>query len=97
MGEDMAQVSQRLDRFERSLDEIRAAMIQMAKTEERVSIILGQTTDLFKMSTEMQNRIAKIERENATQAQSIGLFERFGWIVAALAAGALGWFKGPDL
>lgn len=95
MSEDMAQISKRLDRFERSLDEIRAAMIQMAKTEERVSIILGQTTDLFAKNSLLQERISKIERENATQGQSISFFERFGWLVATAVAGVIGWmFKG---
>lgn len=91
MDIDMTQVTQRLDRFERSLDEIRAAMIQMAKTEERVSIILEQNTVIFKEMSDVKKRLADIEKVNATQGQSLGFFERFGWLIATAVAGVIGW------
>lgn len=92
MLDDMGQINQRLDRFERSLDEMRAAMVQMAKTEERVSIVLEQTTTLFKQQRNHQERINRLERENATQAQSLSFFERFGWLIATAVAGVIGWW-----
>jgi tetrahydromethanopterin S-methyltransferase subunit G len=91
MGNDMTQITQRLDRFERSLDEIRAAMIQMAKTEERVSIILEQNTVIFKEMSDVKKRLGDVEKINATQGQSLGFFERFGWVVLTAGAGVIGW------
>lgn len=81
----------RLDRLEIRIDEVRAAMVQMAKTEERVSVILEQITTLFTKHTELQAQITKIEKENATQGQSIGFFERIGWIIAGAIGSLATW------
>lgn len=91
MDSDMAQVLQRLDRFEQQLGEVRTAIVQMARTEERVSVVLEQNTVLFRKVDSLTNDIRKLEKENATQSQSIGTFERFVWIVITAAAGAVAW------
>ena len=87
----MTQLMQRLDRFERSLDEMRGAVVQMARTEERVSNILEQNTLLFKELSVVKNRLNDIEKVNATQGQSLSFFERFGWLIATGVAGVIGW------
>ena len=88
----MSAIEKRLDRFEFQLDEIRAALIQMAKTEERVAIILEQNVAMFKTVSDLQNRLNDVEKENATQQQSIGLFERAAWIVAGAVASIGTWW-----
>jgi hypothetical protein len=91
MLDNVAQIANRLDRFERYLDEIRTALVQMAKTEERVSIILEQNTELFKRTNQIMARLAEVEKINATQGQSLSFFERFGWLLVTAAAGVVGW------
>lgn len=106
----MAVLEKRLDRFEFQLDEIRTALVQMAKTEERVVIILERTTELFKKHSTLQQcvndlqkesskkaeavhaKIAALEKENATQEQSLSFFERTGWIVAGAIGSVATWF-----
>lgn len=89
---EMGALEKRLDRFEFQLDEIRTALVQMAKTEERVAIILDQNNELFKKYADMQNRVSHLERENATQGQSLSFFERAGWIIAGAFASIATWF-----
>lgn len=91
-----SQIINRLDNMERKLDEMGKALIQMARTEERVSIIIEQNSVLFKQMGDatkersaLKDRIHKLETENATQGQSIGFFERAGWAVAAVIGSIL--------
>lgn len=84
----MEQFINRLENIEKKIDELGRAMIQLARTEERVSIMLEQNAAIFKQVTNMReqtdalkDRIHKLETENATQGQSLGFFERIGWIV----------------
>jgi hypothetical protein len=95
MDTDMAQVLQRLDRFEQQLSEVRVAIIQMARTEERVSVVLEQNTVLFKKVDSLTEKVGTLEKENATHGQSIGVFERFVWVVITAAAGAVVWLFKP--
>lgn len=92
MGNEMAALEKRLDRFELNLDEIRGVLVQMARTEERVSVILDQNTALMRNQVSIENRLREIEKENATQGQSIGFFERAAWIVAGAAGSVATWF-----
>ena len=41
-GSDIQQIMDRMKRFESQLDDVRSAIFQMARTEERVAIILEQ-------------------------------------------------------
>lgn len=82
------QILSRLNKMESKIDDLGRAMIQLARTEERVSIVLEQNAVLFKQSSNLReqsdllkDRIHKIETDNATQGQSLGFFERVGWIV----------------
>lgn len=93
MDDSVNTLNKRLDRFEGQLDGIRLAVVQMAKTEERVAIILEQTTTLFRQNSELQKRIAKLENENATQAKSISTFERLGWIAITAFIGSISWLQ----
>ena len=71
------------------------ALVQMAKTEERVSVLLDNNSLLFKKIDALELRTREVESINATQAQSLGFFERFGWLAATAIAGVIGWmFKG---
>lgn len=86
------QLSKRLDRFENQLIGVGDAIVQMARTEERVSVLLEQNTTLFKKVDRFQQSIEGIKIENARQKQSLSFFERVGWIVVTAAIGVVGWF-----
>lgn len=92
MSEDMTQILKRLDRFEDQLSEVRAAIVQMAKTEERVSLLLQNNTAILENQNAIYNRLSALEIENATQKQSIGTFERLSWIAIGAAASVAAWF-----
>lgn len=72
----------------------------MARTEERVTIVLEQNAAIFRQLAEAQKErsslkeeIGNIKTENATQGQSLGFFERIGWIVASAIIGGIGWLS----
>lgn len=96
----MDRVIARLEHIEDKLSELNKVMINMARTEERVTIILEQLSTIFKQNAEAQKErallkeeINKLKTENATQGQSLGFFERIGWIVASAIIGGIGWLS----
>lgn len=100
MSENMDRVIARLEHIEDKLSELNKVMINMARTEERVTIILEQLSTIFKQNAEAQKErallkeeINKLKTENATQGQSLGFFERIGWIVASAIIGGIGWLS----
>jgi len=88
------QQSQRLDRFEDQLGEVSKAIVQIAKTEERVSVLIEQNSLLFKKMDVFQKAVNEIKIESATQKQSLGFFERIGWIITSAFIGGLAWLSG---
>lgn len=82
----------RFDNMERQLSDVRTAIVQMSKTEERVSLVLEQHTTLFKKLDDLTSKIQKLEKDNATQGQSINVFERFSWLVMTSLVGLAVWF-----
>ena len=86
------QLNHRFDRVEKHIDEVRVAIVQMAKTEERVSMVLEQNTVLFQKVDKLTSKVQELEKENATQGQSINVFERAWWIIATALAGLAAWY-----
>jgi hypothetical protein len=85
-------------RIEKKVDRIAESMVQMVRTEERVSVILEQNAILFKKTAELQGRyddmvstIHKMEIAQTKNAQSVGFFERVWWIICAGAASVATW------
>ena len=91
METDMAQLLKRLDRFEQKLDGVQTAIVQMARTEERVSVVLEQNTVLFQKLEKMNIRVSEIEKENASQGKSISAFERISWIIISAVISGIAW------
>lgn len=85
------QLAQRLDSFEQQLVVVGEAIVQIARTEERVSVLLEQNNTLFGKLGDVQNAIKAIEIENAKQTQSLSFFERIGWIVVTAVVGGIAW------
>jgi len=85
------QLNTRFDRVEKHIDEVRVAIVQMAKTEERVSMVLEQNTVLFQKLDKLTVKVQELEKENATQGQSLNVFERVWWIIATALAGLATW------
>ncbi len=86
------QLTQRLDRFEEQLGSVGEAIVQMARTEERVSNLLEQNNTLFKKMDRFQQAVEDIKIESAKQNQSLGFFERVGWIVVTAGVALAGYF-----
>ena len=86
------ELNRRFERVESHLDEVRLAIVQMARTEERVSMVLEQNTELFRKLNALQKQVGQLEKENATQGQSLGFFERLSWIVTTALVGLGVWF-----
>lgn len=87
----MTQVLQRLERIEKQLDGVGSAIVQMARTEERVSVVLEQNTVFFRKLDALQTKVHELEKTDATQGQSLGVLERVGWIVVTAAISGLAW------
>ncbi len=102
MSSDMAQIMARLDTMQGDVtglkdrvEKFTEAMIQLARTEERMAVVLENLSVLFHKVDKLEGRMSKAESTNATQSQSLGFFERFGWLVATAIAGVIGWmFRG---
>lgn len=99
MDEVTAQILARLDALQKDMGSVRDtvdkfgdALVQMAKTEVRVTQILEQQTLLFRHNAEIQKRLSEMEKINATQGQSIGFFERIGWVIAGTIASIVAFF-----
>lgn len=86
------QLNSRFERVEKQLDDVRTAIVQMARTEERVSTVLEQNTVLFAKVGKLTQKVHDLEKENATQGQSLNVFERLGWIMVTALVGLGAWW-----
>lgn len=74
----------------KTIDKFGDALIRFAKTEERVVTLLEQNTILFGKIERLEGRMSTAESVNAKQSQSLGFFERIGWIAVTAFSGAVG-------
>ncbi len=86
----MAQITKRFDGLESEMREMRNALAQLARTEERVAIIIEQNGVLFKRMDEMRDEISTLKNTNSTQNQSIHFFEKAGWMIAGVIGTIVG-------
>lgn len=87
----LKKMDDRFDKVDNTLNTVQAAIVQMARTEERVEILLKQNSVLFSELKEIKQRVTDLEKENAGQTKSICFFERTGWLLATTMAGVLSW------
>lgn len=91
MNDVMAQLIKRQDRLEQRQDELQHVLVEMAKTESRVTTIMEQNTVIFSKMAKLQDDIMHIKIENSKQGQSISVVERVLWMLTAGSASVLGW------
>lgn len=75
------QLLNRMDRMEKHLDEMRLALVQMARTEERVSTVLEQNAVLFKKVDDLNIRIRELEKADIRQGHSLGFIGKVAWML----------------
>lgn len=88
----MERILQQLGNMEKTIDELRSAMIQMARTEQQVATLIEQNSVLFKKLDDAQGRITQLEKDNISQGKSLDFFERLGWIGATALVGLVSYF-----
>lgn len=104
------QVLQRLDRVENKLDGIQKALVQMARTEERVVHLMEVDAERVKWIRSIQEQVSSLEREliaskereqseREQKLKAERITERGVWAfvtgIISLAVGlAVAWFKG---
>lgn len=76
-----AQLLNRMDRMEKHLDEMRLALVQMARTEERVSTVLEQNAVLFKKVDALTERVRELEQADIRQVHSLGFIAKVAWML----------------
>jgi len=69
----MKQVIDRLDRFESKLDSIQTALVELARTEERVVQLMEKDARREAMMNDMQKRLGKLETAQAENKSKIAL------------------------
>ena len=81
-------ISQRLQRIEEKLEDLSAAMISLARNEEKIiavqSIITNQTERLNRLSSKIDD-IDSITRENK---QNLTTFSTLFWIIVTAVVGS---------
>lgn len=100
-------ILKRIDKMEVHLDEMRGAIVQMTRTEERVATVIEQNTILFSKLEKLESRVLEknkeideqlkaIEISDARHIQAMSFIERGGWLIAsaifAFLSGLAVWF-----
>jgi len=83
----MDQIVNRLDRVEKKLDEIGRAMVEIAKTEERVVRLIEENQEFNRCLHKIQERVASLEKDNIKNGQFSRSIERAIWIMFTAAIG----------
>jgi chromosome segregation ATPase len=81
----MKQVIDRLDRFESKLDSIQTALVELARTEERVVQLMDKDARREAMINEMQKRLGKLETAQAENQSKIAMM----WTGLGVAVSAI--------
>lgn len=84
------QMLKRMDNLDNEMREMRKAITQLARTEERVAVVIEQNTILFKRMDELRTKVNELEKTNISQDKSIGFFEKTGWLIAGAVSSGLG-------
>ena len=77
----------RLDRIEGKVDKLADAIIQMARTEERLVSVFKRMDNTEATLKKLDNRLDDIERQAIARGQKIAFAERIFWMICTGAVG----------
>lgn len=94
------QILSRLDRLERKMDDLGLALVNLARTEERVIRLMESDNEKTKWLRELQNKVVDLEKGEAEKSAISRRVERGIWaaITSAFAIAAaliVSWVKEP--
>ena len=78
---------ERLTRIEKHLDKMSAAMVDMARMEERLVSAFKRMDTIVEFQTKMDSRLDEMEKQAIARGQKIAFAERIFWMICT---GALG-------
>lgn len=92
------QILSRLDRLEKKMDDLGLALVNLARTEERVIHLMESDNEKTKWLREVQGKVVDLEKREAERAAISRRVERGIWaaITAAFAIAATlvaSWFR----
>ncbi len=77
------QDNNRLDRIEGKLDKLADAVVSLARMEERMIVLFTRMDTYDKRHTQLETRVADIEKEGAGQESKVAWVERIIWVTLA--------------
>ena len=75
------QILQRLDRLETKMDDLGKALLELAKTEERVIRLMEADDKKTDWLVSLQDRIVDLEKERAESSAVARRIERIIWLI----------------
>lgn len=76
-----------MDRIETKVDTMQAAIVQMAKTEERVVRLMESDTKKTEWILELQDKVIKLEKDQVGRNAIVSRVERVLWVGLTAALG----------
>tara|TARA_B100002019_G_scaffold280136_1_gene282742 strand:- start:715 stop:981 length:267 start_codon:yes stop_codon:yes gene_type:complete len=77
----------RLNRIEKHLDKMSAAMVDMARMEERLVSAFKRMDTIVEFQTKMDARLDEMEKQAIARGQKIAFAERIFWMICTGAVG----------
>jgi hypothetical protein len=77
----------RLERIEKTLDQVRDAIIALARIEERMITLFKRMDNLDAEQSSQNRRLTLVENKVGNNGQALRFAERLFWIVATAAVG----------
>tara|TARA_B100001057_G_scaffold157500_1_gene158150 strand:- start:2795 stop:3061 length:267 start_codon:yes stop_codon:yes gene_type:complete len=78
---------ERLTRIEKHLDKMSAAMVDMARMEERLVSAFKRMDTIVDFQTKMDSRLDEMEKQAIARGQKIAFAERIFWMICTGAVG----------
>ena len=85
----MNENGKRLEKIEDKLDKLSEAVVSIARIEERVTTVLKQNDRLFSNFEKLELRVDKVENQATLNSKTVGVTERFIWIVLSAIVAAI--------
>ena len=79
-------ISQRVERVENKIDDIFELMLAMARTEEKLTMVISNISDMKKDNNQLEERVVELEETSEVQSEQIKTNKR---IIFMLLAGIL--------
>jgi|TARA_B100001094_G_scaffold225753_1_gene219999 hypothetical protein len=77
----------RLNRIEKHLDKMSAAMVDMARMEERMVTAFKRMDNIVEYQKKADDRLDEMEKQAIARGQKIAFAERIFWMVCTGAVG----------